>query len=128
MIEEAIDRILVDRFQMIDFEERVEQHLDVACDVVAARIDQRQRVGLKLLELVGDRPERVAQRLGSSSSSLTKIQPPSRVAMDRDQRMAGEVDIDEIALVADRDQLAVERVAPAVIAADEAAPLARRLP
>ena len=57
VIKKAVHRVLVDRFEMIDFEKRIKQDFDVAGHIVTARIHQHQIAGLKLGKFRGNRSQ-----------------------------------------------------------------------
>ena len=122
MIEETIRRVLMDRFQVIYFEEHIEQHFDSAGHVIAARMDQHEVIEFELPKLVRQRAQAFEQR-GRIGIFIDEYPAAKRFAAHRQQRPAGKVEIDKITLVAHRFQLAIERIAPAVIAADKAAAL-----
>ena len=79
-----------------------------------------------MLQLLRHRADMVLQRLGVGIF-VQEDQRAQHLAAHADERAARHVEIDEIALVAHRHQLPVERIAPPVIAADKAARLARFL-
>ncbi len=109
----------MDGLQVIDLEEGVEQHLDVALHVEAflARPGASSRG-----RIAGNtrRTDGCARSSGSAAgSSLMKIQLEKRLAAHADQRPGRQVEAGEVALIAQIDQLAVERVGPAVISANQ---------
>ena len=120
VIEEAIDRVLVYRFQVVDLEERIEQYLDVAGDVVARRVHVPDGVEVELREMSRYRAQVLEQRL--RLGVLVDEHPVAEaLAADGNEPVLVEIEANEVPPVTQVDELAFEVVGPAVVAADEAA-------
>ena len=118
MIEETVDRVGVDRLEVIDLEEGVEQDLDVALHRIALAVHETHLFRLDLLEHRRHRPEMREQRLGVRVF-VDEDPVAEALAAHRGERVLREVEVDEVALVAQVHQASVEAVGPAVVAADE---------
>src|SRR5271167_805053 len=123
IVKKTIDRALVDRFQMVDLQECVQQHLDVARDIEALLGHETPAVRLELLEILEEWLGVLQQRFGGGVL-VDEYPVVEALAAHADQSARGQIQAGKIALVAQIDQSAVERVRPAVIAADEAVGLA----
>ena len=106
MIEEPVSRILVYRFQVIHFQEYIQQHFDVARYFIAARVDEHEIVEIELPKFALQRPQAFEQPQ-CIRVLVDKNPAAKRFAANRKQRPTGEVEINEIALVAYRFQLTV---------------------
>src|SRR3984957_15861571 len=122
MVEKPVHRTLVNRLQMIDLEEGIQQHFDVALDVEAFLRDQPPSLRLKLFPVLVKRFH-MPQKRFSLGTFIDKHPVVELFAAHADQRARRHVERGEVALVAQVHQLAFERIGPAVIAADQAVDL-----
>ena len=118
MIEETIDGVGMDRLEVIDLEEGVEQDLDVALHRIALAVHETHLLRLDLLEHRRHRSEMREQRFGVRVF-VDEDPIAEAFAAHRGERVLREVEVDEVALVAQVHQASVEAVGPAVVAADE---------
>jgi hypothetical protein len=108
---------------MIDLHEGVEEDLHVAGDLDRRLLDEDQIVRVHFAQAVGDRTEIVLERL-AVAIQIDEVELADRLAANLDQRAAGHVEVDEIALVAQVHEFAARVVRPAMVLAGDAARLA----
>ncbi len=122
-VEEAVHRLRVNRLQVIGLEERVEQDLHVARDLVARARDVPMVLKVEVLPVRRDRAERLDERRGVRV--LVDEHPVAvHLAADLREPHAARVEPREVAFLAHGHEPAVEVVGPAVVAAEESFGLA----
>ena len=102
VIEEAVHGIRMNRLQVVDLEERIHQHFDVALHVEAFLHDEAPLQRLKLAEVLGEGCEMLLQRL-RLRVFVDEHPVVEALAADLHERARLHVEPDEIALVAQID-------------------------
>lgn len=103
---------------MIGLEERVEQDLDVAGDLETRALDVADAIELQVLQVRGNRRQRLQQRLGLRIL-VDEHEISEPLAAHPIQAEAGRVRVREVALLAHGKQPAGQIVGAAVITAEE---------
>ncbi len=103
---------------MVELDERVDEQLPVAADLGPVGVGLRHLAKGVALDALGQRPEIVDQRR-RVVVEVDENEPFPQLAAHRDKAVLALVDVEELVLLLDEGQVAVEAVAPGVVLAGE---------
>ena len=112
---------------VVELHEHVGEHLPVGATLDPEVVPVGHLVERVVLDAEEHRAEEVAQRLARLLGEVHEDEPGEHVAVHRDQRVVGLVEVEELALLLHERARAVEAVAPPVVLAGELARGAARL-